>query len=190
MKHTTKIEVLPLNESTCIQMFPVISGENIRCRLRIYLGHVSPSCVLKGVLHGSFPKSRLMQMGPSGSIAKFCHEFFEKNLKKIHLLATSITKEFEGDRFRTVSYFCCCCCCCCYCYCCSDFFGLSIPHKNTKSILIDRNYRTRQWCSVWPVQLTWHYLLVLNERAIWCFITQSVYQTLARHLALIEFITR
>ena len=70
MKHTTKIKVLPLNESTCIQMFPVISGENIRCHLGIYPGHVSPSCVLKGVLHGSFPKSRPMQMEPSGSIAR------------------------------------------------------------------------------------------------------------------------
>lgn len=71
MKHTTKIKVLPLNECTCIQMFPVISGENIRCHLRIYLGHVSTSCALKGVQHGSFPKSRPTQMEPSVSIANF-----------------------------------------------------------------------------------------------------------------------
>lgn len=97
MKHTTKIKVLPLNESTCIQMFPVISGENIRCHLGIYPGHVSPSCVLKGVLHGSFPKSRPMQMEPSGSIARlfFYHKFFKKNPEKIHLLATTLLNSSE-----------------------------------------------------------------------------------------------
>lgn len=96
MKHTTKIKVLPLNGSTCIQMFLVISGENIRCRLRIYLGHVSPSCGLKGVLHGSFPKSRPMQMGPSGWIAKFLPQIHQEKIrKKIHLLATALLKNSE-----------------------------------------------------------------------------------------------
>ena len=95
MKYTTKIKVLPLNESTCIQMFPVISGENIRCRLRIYLGHVSPSCGLKGVLHGSFPKSRPMQMEPSGLIAKFLPQIHKKKSEKIHLLATTLLKSSE-----------------------------------------------------------------------------------------------
>ena len=97
MKYTTKIKVLPLNESTCIQMFPVISGENIRCRLRIYLGHVSPSCGLKGVLHGSFPKSRPMQMEPSGSIAKFLPQIHKKISEKNTFTCHNITKEFGGD---------------------------------------------------------------------------------------------
>lgn len=98
MKHTTKIKVLPLNGSTCIQMFLVISGENIRCRLRIYLGHVSPSCGLKGVLHGSFPKSRPMQMGPSGWIAKFLPQIHQEKIRKKNTFTChSITKEVGVD---------------------------------------------------------------------------------------------
>ena len=90
MKHTTKIRVLPLNESTCIQMFPVISGENIRCRLGIYLGHVSHRARFE---KGATWIVSKITSNANGAIWFDCKVLTtntsRKNPKKLHLLATA-----------------------------------------------------------------------------------------------------
>ena len=109
-------------------MFPVISGENIRCRLRIYLGHVSPSCGLKGVLHGSFPKSHPMQIEPSGSIAKFLPQIREKKSEKNTFTCHNITKEFGGDTLKLFHTF-----AAANLTAVEIFFMPSTPHKKKKT---------------------------------------------------------
>lgn len=115
-------------------MFPVISGENIRCHLGIYPGHVSPSCVLKGVLHGSFPKSRPMQMAPSGSIARlfFTTNSSRKIRKKYICLPPHYlrVRRYYWESVKTLTA---------YVTVVEIFLGQFTSHRNIESILIGKN---------------------------------------------------